>query len=438
MEPRDIDALMATHREPAIMVHRPYPPPLVPCGGSHYGGRPALPAGVPWPRTSAGVPLHFLARIDCAALPDTGGVLPVDGVLFFFARVDSDLMWQEGSPRDACRVLYVAKAGAVEADPPEGLLPILGGRSEQQRWFRFPSEPPVALYPRWPISFYAISSWPDQSAIPGWWDRDMKGYQEAVVRARAAETVRLPDLPLAVESTERWDLGANASAPVPTADGRVEKPFPQAWVMVDRICRALIQLIRREKIGFFDHTSRTKLYPEMRSFVVRGALQWVRRAALEGHDHAPAPEAAARFAQWLSMVAGIGHLKDATQIAINVGMLGVTQAAGASPALAALIPPAYYAMVAGRHSSARVRWQVNADKSKTWRIATSFHQMLGNAPSSQEARSVKRDEILLLHLMSDYGVNFMFGDCGEAEFWIHKDDLKRRNFDNVFATVRGG
>jgi uncharacterized protein YwqG len=46
--------------------------------------------------------------------------------------------------------------------------------------------------------------------------------------------------------------------------------------------------------------------------------------------------------------------------------------------------------------------------------------------------------VLLLQLNSDYGVNFMFCDVGEVEFWIDKRDLAARRFDKVSATTCGG
>ena len=64
--------------------------------------------------------------------------------------------------------------------------------------------------------------------------------------------------------------------------------------------------------------------------------------------------------------------------------------------------------------------------------------MPGNAKSTQQAGSAERDEGPLLQLISDHGVNFMFCDCGEAEFRIGRDDLAARRFDWVMATTCGG
>ncbi|MEV5632436.1 YwqG family protein [Micromonospora tulbaghiae] len=81
------------------------------------GGRPRLPVGMPWPTCSAGFPLPFLLRLDCAALPRVPDLaLPADGTLLFFLDQESAL--------DACgieaeqefaRVVYVP-AGAETVD----------------------------------------------------------------------------------------------------------------------------------------------------------------------------------------------------------------------------------------------------------------------------------------------------------------------------------
>jgi uncharacterized protein YwqG len=60
----------------------------------HLGGLPNLPLGIEWPRSPKGVPFHFLAQIDLAAVPASGIVdflgrplpeFPRDGALYFFA-----------------------------------------------------------------------------------------------------------------------------------------------------------------------------------------------------------------------------------------------------------------------------------------------------------------------------------------------------------------
>ena len=102
-----IEIVMEKYRQPAIMVHRPYPPVGLTEINSYLGGRPRLPRDIDWPLTNNGIPLHFLAQIDCAELPSTEGLLPDAGVLYFFARIDEEMLWGEsGDPADDCRVLF--------------------------------------------------------------------------------------------------------------------------------------------------------------------------------------------------------------------------------------------------------------------------------------------------------------------------------------------
>ncbi|MBX9885076.1 MAG: DUF1963 domain-containing protein, partial [Novosphingobium sp.] len=67
-----------------------------------------------------------------------------------------------------------------------------------------------------------------------------------------------------------------------------------------------------------------------------------------------------------------------------------------------------------------------------------FSQMLGYAPSSQQARMTDDPAICLLSLASDEGLGWMFGDVGEATFWISPGDLRDRYFGRVEALVEGG
>ncbi|MEV4534738.1 DUF1963 domain-containing protein [Asanoa sp. NPDC049518] len=81
------------------------------------GGLPRLPAGTQWP-SERGIPLPFVASLDCAALPKVEKLpLPVDGSLLFFLDPEKAF--------DACsrgydayaRVLYVPAAAETAVRP---------------------------------------------------------------------------------------------------------------------------------------------------------------------------------------------------------------------------------------------------------------------------------------------------------------------------------
>jgi len=38
---------------------------------------------------------------------------------------------------------------------------------------------------------------------------------------------------------------------------------------------------------------------------------------------------------------------------------------------------------------------------------------------------------------TDYGMDWMWGDCGVLQYWITPQDLKARRFDRVIVTLEG-
>lgn len=101
-------ALLERYRSPAVLLNRPFPPQSAPVGRTFFGGIPTLPDGFEWPRTSGGVPLHFLCQVDCAEI-GWQTPLPDHGILFFFGRDDEEQIWGDGAVADDCRVLYAAE-----------------------------------------------------------------------------------------------------------------------------------------------------------------------------------------------------------------------------------------------------------------------------------------------------------------------------------------
>ncbi len=66
------------------------------------------------------------------------------------------------------------------------------------------------------------------------------------------------------------------------------------------------------------------------------------------------------------------------------------------------------------------------------------HQMLGWGSPIQTSVEEHQDDILLLQLMSDYGMLAMWADVGGLQFWISGEDLAARRFDRVTFTLEGG
>lgn len=86
---------------------------------SWLGGLPRLSEGTGWPHADDGTPLHFVAQVDCAALPGElwGGLGPRSGWLALF--VDFGAV-NEQDDRPFARVLHVDRPGP-ELPPPANL-----------------------------------------------------------------------------------------------------------------------------------------------------------------------------------------------------------------------------------------------------------------------------------------------------------------------------
>jgi hypothetical protein len=124
--------MLAERREPALWFHTVEKAH----SKSRLGGLPSLPDSVDWPvHPDTGTPLHFLAQIDLAALPETplpgcplGAAPPRRGMLYFFFNFayswdeDFGVTDADGVPKQS-RVIHAPTAGADRAAP-ETLPPI--------------------------------------------------------------------------------------------------------------------------------------------------------------------------------------------------------------------------------------------------------------------------------------------------------------------------
>jgi uncharacterized protein YwqG len=138
---------------------------------SRLGGLPALPAQLAWPRHGeSGTPLHFLAQIDLSRLPPTpldGGAntasLPNSGLLFFFADMVEEMLWQEnGGPLATTRVIFADGAGP-ERPPPGDIPEILHAYGEKAGGYKtgMTIYPHAGLEPHVIDTFGGLDRYPD-------------------------------------------------------------------------------------------------------------------------------------------------------------------------------------------------------------------------------------------------------------------------------------
>lgn len=85
--------------------------------GSHWGGRPRVPAGWTWPVRKDGTPLSFLGQIDLGQAQAALSInhLPQSGILLFFYDTNDQPWGFDPSDRDGFRVEYYPANSALEA-----------------------------------------------------------------------------------------------------------------------------------------------------------------------------------------------------------------------------------------------------------------------------------------------------------------------------------
>jgi uncharacterized protein YwqG len=91
-------------------------------GASRFGGLPDLPPGWSWPEQKAGL-FTFVAQINLAELPKLGGLLPEQGLLYFFLGVDESsdninhkVLYWDGAPQSLWRPKRPAGSSFLNAD----------------------------------------------------------------------------------------------------------------------------------------------------------------------------------------------------------------------------------------------------------------------------------------------------------------------------------
>lgn len=177
------------------------------------------------------------------------------------------------------------------------------------------------------------------------------------------------------------------------------RSFPQVWLMVDRIARALVNGTARYKLGgeiapFLASEDGARLYGAERAaaaarlwhHLAQNAKRWRDEATRTGLVSAPPPDRSFAFRTWLSELGATascpkGCLGLNTKLVANAvvaGMESVAKSAASPPTLASQIPPGYFKhLVACTSASMRRVSSANpASATTTTSIVTKFQAML--------------------------------------------------------------
>jgi hypothetical protein len=210
--------------------------------------------------------------------------------------------------------------------------------------------------------------------------------------------------------------------PWPVDDAR----FPQLGIMIDRLARhAIKEALAAPNWGAADMIEQ---YEMRKRAIVDEAEGWIKRASAIGNVGRPSEADVNAINAWLKDIHGRGV--PPSLVNLSTGQIVRDALVDTINALASSAPEKF---------PARYYEVLTPDFTPFWSQLEKLeqHQMLGHAPSSQDARAIDDPTVCLLQLSSCHVRRMTFGDAGECTFWIKGDDLAARRFDKAWATIEG-
>lgn len=418
--------LFTKYEKQAIAMVREYPLKSTLHSLSFLGGTPHLPVAQAWPRKSTGEPLHFIAQIDCSALPKTepdSPSLPDEGALFFFADMSDGSGWyddeysHDNTPEN-WRVLYSSTLTKAPVSAPSDLS-IIGGEYSpflNNRTLR-PGET-FNTYYKWRLFPRLIKDYPLWYGFEGWWEleTDVEAQIKRVSDLIKAQYLHFTDITTTASTLNNSPHYNTPHFIASKFDETFLFPdigdeiFPYVYLMVEDYARFTSYLIDYRM-------SKNSLDPLLSAKVgeLKSQLEaWILWAQSRGIYNAVSHADKQTFQNNLFEYAKACPLE--LQKILNAGLSyswwNTFCHIGDSQTLTDNIPPEILALQRGN-----VR-----------------HQMLGYTPHADHITHDFNCEILF-SIQSDDLAMMQFGDLDRLEFRIRPEDLKSRSFDKAYAVI---
>ncbi|HEX2135588.1 MAG TPA: DUF1963 domain-containing protein [Microvirga sp.] len=424
---------------------------------SHLGGDPMLPDGEPWPacpRSGGPEPLHFLAQIDCGALPDVEGrhLLPGRGLLSFFLLIWDGL----GSDEDRDPISWAVRhfdrsGGRLARRPPPADLKSIDERAERFSHRGLPFDIPedskrFGFVPVSPLPLVTMRDPASESDDPASSPPDLREHYDLSARAalRAALGPEPPTPPL-ITRDEAWpETVLHARFWIETALPAAKRAAEQAGEFLahwDAGKRRDHPFYAKDERWQRESDAEREIVAERWRTGLRDKLMLVETLEQVSPDLAglpagsPVPEAARRA------------LRAVQPIMTYDPECGENDARRASLTLlrrypADELPLGPASLAWARATTATSNYSANyllgcpqEVQSVSPRRAWRRMEALGWAPRGSSAQDVR----LLAQFDTCYsGAGFLFADCGKAYFYALEQDLAARRFDRTVVIVDGG
>ncbi|MEO0976323.1 MAG: DUF1963 domain-containing protein [Pseudomonadota bacterium] len=464
---------------------------------SWFGGLPMMPDNVPWPKSISlehpqrgEIPLHFLAQISCADLPEElwGGLGPRDGWLLFF--IDPNTGDLDGRT-EGCRVIHTRTLGSERAAPPELGQVHDGSRAGPHYGHLEGSGDVPSAWRRWPVDFVTVPNRivrdgevlrvaPDRFAhvlyagkevsdverppVPDPFTARMALAVLASIETRLAKQPLKPDLPQKVQDalsspeacrSLRPDLPVleqrimELSQSFAGADGTGGRPSDED---LERLQTMEAQRERDSRLAaLLDRFPTAASLRDYQQETIRANETWRQDALRDLRDiidqlHSGEPDRALANGEWSNIAV---HLEQTRTSYFEFRSAGGAEhgveAVEQDVVLSKLYNISYvrpWEFVADYYANPDLRSLIPADVLA--RFEPFWRRLNDNRPHRtggafdgvlSEPKSGPTAHVLLLHLASDDAMHWAWGGDGIVYFMISTQDLADGRFENATATL---
>ena len=452
------EPVIAQAANPAIALARFRPivfrqafPPANDQGLSYSGGVPTGPADFAWPRFAfpdGDGPLTFVMQWDCRALAaqDATGLLPSEGVLYFFA----DLQWRH---HEAFRFVHLT--GEVDTwrpvVVPTDLQPLFGDQTAWQVPYcspRIPAEQqdcPVLL-PKWPFAPLAFDYPRVEVDEPE---------EEWVWSGRAAAE----SLIAAQDSLGSPPFQFNPDHPL-RISGRPFAAFPHDWAAVRIVCAKVIETLHHpgqhrlpKSLSDLDESTRAATIADW----LAEANELYTFAASHRANRAVPQDLSDQLWDWMAKVDGCYYPDQVVQTSVNTSLGLGSQALWIIPqdlidraSTSHSLGLSYNRLEYLHEFTARCGQGLTRDEAERhWNEAKAtgtlptVRQVHANTPNrifgpasdpQGDSYEFLADNLLLLEISSSSEIGIELGE-GVIQYLIRPADLKAERFDQATAVA---
>lgn len=489
--------LFSSHDE-SVMWRRLYPPSYDRKSTSYFGGKPLLAKGVEWPRSfDNSSSLMFVGQLDLADVPDFSqrNLLPKTGMLYFFFGGDDDTP----IGRLGRVVADFTGSSKIIRERPNDVAPMVDGyapaqcgwlKKEQIFSFKYYKE-----FPRYDVEPVLCRFFRDHHPTYHWGETGRR-YQEIWKREQSREIVKAFGKPYGrwtpsgcdyyrsgPEETLLPSQESNSPPLAPEVYGlqpRIgsepwlpDSKWPYCWLFVEIAVAKIVKSAeyRGREVKMHHGATHGDYYAaHLKRWQknIDDANRWLGRVSQNDYFKVLSDADHSEFRLWLMSIGQPElnldpHLdskkakyEQAIQKWKTLGRRGQFPAApnysgghdpfwqgrinehiatslmrGVELCLVegfkefSLIPPGVVEFFQWRHAPL-------SDGGRSF----VRHQLLGAPRIMQQlGMQLAENHILLMQFDTDDPLHWMWGDVGLLQFWIKKEDLLRRRFDNVLVTI---